>query len=46
MLSGMITAPAVAQDPGRVMVEAVLAQGFEVIMADMAIKAVRTTRRL
>ena len=38
--------PAV-QDPvlmGRVMVEAVLAQDFKVIKADMAIKAVRATR--
>ena len=29
---------------GRVMVEAVLAQDFKVIKADMAIKAVRATR--
>ena len=38
--------PAV-QDPdlmGRVMVEAVLAQDFKVIKADMAIKAIRVTR--
>ena len=42
----MMDRPAV-QDPvlmGRVMVEAVLAQDFKVIKADMAIKAVRTTR--
>ena len=35
------------QDPdlmGRVMVEAVLAQDFKVIKADMAIKAIRATR--
>ena len=38
--------PAV-QDPvlrGRVMVEAVLAQDFKVIKADMAVKAVKATR--
>ena len=31
---------------GRVMVEAVLAQDFKVIKADMAIKAVRATREV
>ena len=43
----MIMDRPVVQDPGlmgRVMVEAVLAQDFKVIKADMAIKAVRATR--
>ena len=43
----MIMDRPVVQDPvlmGRVMVEAVLAQDFRVIKADMAIKAVRATR--
>ena len=44
MLSGMITALAVAQDLGRVTVEAVPVQDFTVIKADMAIKAIRATR--
>ena len=44
MLSGMITAPAVAQDPGRVMVEEIPVQDLTVIRADIIIKIVRTTR--
>ena len=44
MLSGMITAPAVAQDPGRVTVEEVLVQDSMVIRADIMVKIVRTTR--
>ena len=44
MLSGMITAPAVAQDPGRVTVEEILVQDLMVIRADIIIKIIRTTR--
>ena len=44
MLSGMITAPAVAQGPGQVTVEEILVQDLMVIRADIIIKIVRTTR--
>ena len=44
MLSGMITAPAVAQDPGRVTVEEVPVQDSMVIQADIMVKIDRTTR--
>ena len=44
MLSGMITAPAVAQDPGRVTVEEIPVQDLMVIRADIIIKIIRTTR--
>ena len=44
MLSGMITAPAVAQDPGRVTVEEIPVQDLMVIRADITIKIIRTTR--
>ena len=44
MLSGMITAPAVAQDPGRVTVEEIPVQDLMVIRADIKIKIVSTTR--
>ena len=44
MLSGMITAPAVAQDLGRVMVEEIPVQDLMVIRADIMVKIVRTTR--
>ena len=44
MLSGMITAPAMAQDPGRVTVEEILVQDLMVIRADIIIKIIRTTR--
>ena len=44
MLSGMITAPAVAQDPGQVTVEEVPVQDSMVIRADIMVKIVRTTR--
>ena len=40
MLSGMITAPAVAQGPGRVTVEEVLVQDLMVIRADIMVKIV------
>ena len=44
MLFGMITAPAVAQDPGRVTVEEIPVQDLMVIRADIMVKIVRTTR--
>ena len=44
MLSGMITAPAVAQDPGRVTVEEIPVQDLTVIRADITVKIIRTTR--
>ena len=44
MLSGMITAPAVAQDPGRDTVEEIPVQDLMVIRADITIKIIRTTR--
>ena len=44
MLSGMITAPAVARGPGRVTVEEIPVQDLMVIRADIIIKIVRTTR--
>ena len=44
MLSGMITAPAVAQGPGRVTVEEIPVQDLIVIRADIIIIIVRTTR--
>ena len=44
MLSGMITAPAVARDLGRVTVEEILVQDLMVIRADIMVKIVRTTR--
>ena len=44
MLSGMITAPAVAQDPGWVTVEEIPVQDLMVIRADITIKIIRTTR--
>ena len=44
MLSGMITAPMVAQDPGRVTVEEIPVQDLMVIRADIIIKIIRTTR--
>ena len=44
MLSGMITAPAVAQDPVRVTVEEIPVQDLMVIRADITIKIIRTTR--
>ena len=44
MLFGMITAPAVAEDPGRVTVEEIPVQDLMVIRADIIIKIVRTTR--
>ena len=44
MLSGMITAPAVAQDLGRVTVEDVPVQDLMVIRAGIMVKIVRTTR--
>ena len=44
MLSGMIMAPAVARDPGRVTVEEILVQDLMVIRADIIIKIIRTTR--
>ena len=44
MLSGMIIAPAVAQDPGRVTVEEIPVQDLMVIRADIMVKIVRTTR--
>ena len=44
MLSGMITAPAVAQDLGRVTVEEIPVQDLMVIRADIMVKIVRTTR--
>ena len=44
MLSGMITDPAVAQDPGRVTVEEVPVQDSMVIQVDIMVKIVRTTR--
>ena len=44
MLSGMITAPAVAQDPGQVTVEEIPVQDLMVIRADIIIKIIRTTR--
>ena len=40
----MITNLAVAQDPGRVMVEEVPVQDSMVIRADIMVKIVRTTR--
>ena len=44
MLSGMITAPAVAQDPGRVTVEEIPVKDLMVIRADIIIKIIKTTR--
>ena len=44
MLSGMITAPVVAQGPGRVMVEEIPVHDLMVIRADITIKIIRTTR--
>ena len=44
MLSGMITAPAVAQDLGQVTVEEIPVQDLMVIRADIIIKIIRTTR--
>ena len=44
MLSGMITAPAVAQDLGRVTVEEIPVQDLMVIRADIIVKIIRTTR--
>ena len=44
MLSDMITAPAVAQDPGRVTVEEIPVQDLMVIRAGIIIKIVTTTR--
>ena len=44
MLSGMITAPVVARDPGRVTVEEIPVQDLMVIRADITIKVIRTTR--
>ena len=44
MLSGMITAPAVAQDLGRVTVEEIPVQDLMVIRADITVKIIRTTR--
>ena len=44
MLSGMITDPPVAQDPGRVTVEEIPVQDLMVILADIMVKIVRTTR--
>ena len=44
MLSGMITAPTVVQDPGRVTMEEVPVQDLMVIRADIMVKIVRTTR--
>ena len=44
MLSGMITALAVAQGPGRVTVEEVPVQDLMVIWADIMDKIVRTIR--
>ena len=44
MLSGMITAPTVAQDPGRVTVEEFPVQDLMVIRADIMVKIGRTTR--
>ena len=44
MLFGMITAPAVAQDPGRVKMEEIPVQDLMVIQADITIKIIRTTR--
>ena len=44
MLSGMITAPAVAQDPGRVTVEEIPVQDLMVIRVDIIIKIITTTR--
>ena len=44
MLSGMIMAPAVAQDPGRVTVEEIPVQDLMVIRADIIVKIIRTTR--
>ena len=44
MLSGMITAPAVAQDPGRVMVEEIPVQDLMVIRVDITVKIIRTTK--
>ena len=44
MLSGMITAPAVARDPGRVTVEEIPVQDLMVIRADITIKIIKITR--
>ena len=40
----MITNLAVAQDPGRVMVEEIPVQDLTVIRADITVKIIRTTR--
>ena len=44
MLSGMITALAVAQGPGRVTVEEIPIQDLMVIRADIKIKIIRITK--
>ena len=44
MISGMIMAPAVAQDPGQATVEEIPVQDSMVIRADIIIKIIRTTR--
>ena len=44
MLSGMITAPVVAQCPGRVTMEEIPVQDLTVIRADITVKIIRTTR--